>query len=358
MLQRMQSPTTTLPCFTLSPHRCHISPFHNRCWTCWSPGDPTGAPKSGVVRSFFDQGISEATRAVYQSGWRQYTKFCTEFTLSPLPLTEHTLCQFAAVLSESVSWGTICSYLSALRFYQICAGLPDPSLASLPRLAYLMKGIHRSLPDHTRDKRLPITPDLLRKLHMVWSQDTRTFDRVMLWAACCLGFFGFMRAGEFTCPSSQAAAGLTVSDVGIDSHNNPQVLIVHLRHSKTDQFGAGVHLYLGKTGDILCPVAGVLGYLAIRPPDPGPLFIHQDGRPLSRKYLVSQMREALSQAGVNTARFSGHSFRIGAASTAARAEFSDSFIQTLGRWKSSAFTTYIRTPPEDLIAVATRLVQP
>ena len=46
---------------------------------------------------------------------------------------------------------------------------------------------------HTRLKRLPITPELLRKMHAVWSQSSWT----MLWAACCLRFFGFMRAGKW-----------------------------------------------------------------------------------------------------------------------------------------------------------------
>ena len=71
--------------------------------------------------------------------------------------------------------------------------------------------------------------------------------------------------------------------------------------------------------------------------------------------LVSHLRGALSHLGIDGTHFSGHSFRIGAASTAAHAGFSDSFIQVLGRWKSAAFTTYIRTPVDDLVAASALL---
>ena len=37
---------------------------------------------------------------------------------------------------------------------------------------------------------------------------------------------------------------------------------------------------------------------------------------------------------------------------AAKAGFDDSFIQTLGRWKSNAFTAYIRTSVEDVAAAS------
>ena len=163
-----------------------------------------------------------------------------------------------------------------------------------------------------------------------------------------------MRAGEFTRSSAQIPPDhlLMVADITVDSRSNPQMLVVLL---KTDLFSSGIRFYLGRTGNILCPVSAVLGYLAIRPPNAGPLFLFEDGTPLSRAHLVTHLREALSQAGIDTDGYSGHSFRIGAASTAARAGFSNSFIQTLGWWKLSAFRAYIRTPLEDLLAVAARL---
>ena len=225
----------------------------------------------------------------------------------------------------------------------ISAGLPDPSIATFPRLTYLLKGIHRSLPDHARGRRLPITPEVLEKMHAVWLQEPMTFDKVMLCAAGCLGFFGFMRSGEFTSTAPHTSSGhmLSLGDISIDSRVNPQVVVVHLRHSKTDPFSAGVFIYLGRTRGTLCPVSAMLSYLAIRSSEPGPLFVFADGTPLSREKLVTHLCAALSKAGISTANFSGHSFRIGAASTAARAGFSNSFIQTLGRWKSDAFTRYI-----------------
>ena len=108
---------------------------------------------------------------------------------------------------------------------------------------------------------------------------------------------------------------------------------IFLRKSKTDPFGAGTYLYVGQTGTVTCSVSALLAYLAIRPPSPGPLFIFGDGTPLSRQQLVTHLRTALAGIGVDVVNYSGHIFRIGAAYTAARAGFSDSFIQTLRRWK-------------------------
>lgn len=206
---------------------------------------------------------------------------------------------------------------------------------------------------------MPITPQVLQHIYQVWSQDSPSFDRIMLWAAFCLGFFGFMRAGEFTCPSLGAFRPnmLSVRDVQVDSHTVPTRLAVHLRESKTDQFGIGATIHLGKTGTKLCPVVAMLAYLATRPPSSGPLFLFQNGTSLSREKLVQALRQALRAANIDDSNFSGHSFRIGAASAAASAGLSDSLIQTLGRWKSAAFNVYIRTPWQQLTAVSQALVQ-
>ena len=84
----------------------------------------------------------------------------------------------------------------------------------------------------------------------------------MLWAACCLGFFAFLRSGEFTCTAEEAwnSSVLSWGDVRVNSHSQPKYLVLLLRHSKTDRFGAEVSLYVGATGCNLCPVAAVLSY--------------------------------------------------------------------------------------------------
>ena len=118
-------------------------------------------------------------------------------------------------------------------------------------------------------------------------------------------------------------------------------------------------MYLGRTNVDVCPVAAVLAYMVIRGPAPGPFFRFEDGKYLTRGCFVAAVRAALKQSSIDDSKYSCHSFRIGAATTAARAHqgLSDSLIITLGCWESSAYTIYIRTQREALCNVSGLLVK-
>ena len=75
--------------------------------------------------------------------------------------------------------------------------------------------------------------------------------------------------------------------------------------------------------------------MVARGSSPGPLFTWDDGRYLSRESFVARVRSALSTAGYRRADYAGHSFQIGAATTASRCGVQDSLIKTLGRWESA-----------------------
>ena len=75
---------------------------------------------------------------------------------------------------------------------------------------------------------------------------------------------------------------------------HPTMLRVKLKCSKTDQFGKGVEVYVGRTGCPLCPVAATLAYMASR---------------------------------------------------------ADSVIRTLGRWNSVALLVYIQHPVQFSVAL-------
>ena len=66
--------------------------------------------------------------------------------MSSVPGTWPSQAAFAAHLSQSMRPLTIQSYLGAVSFNQIQAGLPHPSTASSPRLQYILKGIQRTSP--------------------------------------------------------------------------------------------------------------------------------------------------------------------------------------------------------------------
>ena len=85
-----------------------------------------------------------------------------------------------------------------------------------------------------------------------------------------------MRAGEVTVPSwgrYNPQGHLSVGDVKLDRLVGPSLVSVNIKASKTDPFSKGVVIYLGRTDNLLCPVAAVAAYLAVRGNTPGPFFM-------------------------------------------------------------------------------------
>ena len=148
------------------------------------------------------------------------------------------------------------------------------------------------------------------------------------------------------------ATHLSFCDITIDNAVTTKVISLLIKQSKTDQGRVGARVILGMTDNDLCPVSALLGYLVRRRNHQGALFQWENKTPLSKPKFIEATREALISAHLPAKDYAGHSFRIGAATTAAAAGLEDSAIQTLGHWKSSSYQLYIRTSPQQLAAVS------
>ena len=97
-------------------------------------------------------------------------------------------------------------------------------------------------------------------------------------------------------------------------------MTVLMKESKTDPFRLGHAITIGGTYSEVCPVEAMLNYTRLRPTVTGPLFIFASGKPLTKQNLTFETRKLLNQAGLNASNYAGHSRRIGAATTAAKAD--------------------------------------
>lgn len=288
---------------------------------------------------------------------KRFKSFCTLYNiLTPFPVSESILCYFASYLAgEKLSPQSIKIYLAGVRNMQIKLGLPEPrEYSSLARLKLLQGGIQRTHSERVEAKeriRLPVTPAILGQLKKHWLQQDKGAEGVMLWAAATICFHGFFRAGEITIPTASSfdpQKHLAWGDIAVDDPLKPDSIRIHLKRSKTDQLGVGVDVFIGRSGNSICPIEAFVNYVAVRGSDAGCFFLLDGKRPLTKPVFVKRVREALQAIGMPCDSFAGHSFRIGAATAAARAGLEDSVIRVLGRWNSSAFLSYIRTPREQL----------
>lgn len=302
------------------------------------------------------QAIAPSTRRVYNTAISRFICFCTSRQRSPLPATEDLLRLFSASLTSNLAYKSIKLYLAAVRFYHVENGFHDP-FTNAPQLQLLLKGIKRTLGNHTHH-RFPVTMAVLRQLknQLVSATDLCPQDKLMLWSAFTLAFFAFLRSSEFTTPTTTTtcpSSTLTRPDLSFNSEGH---LILVIKASKTDPYRKGFRHLIAPSQHSVCAVRAARNYLnAASPTSAGPLYRFRDGRFLTRAQVTSTLRSLLLKAGYPSSQYSSHSFRIGAATSAAEAGLPHWLIQTLGRWSSDCYMTYIRTPLSVLKTVPSTL---
>ena len=279
--------------------------------------------------------LAKSTQATYMQAHKQLSVFLQSLNMS-MPLTPVMAALFVTFLhTRRYAYSTIVTYSSAVAFFHKLHSFPDPTQHFLVQKSLLgIRKISKRI-----DARLPITIDILGSLSSSLDHlSMHMYDKILLRAMFSLAFFAFMRVGEFTV-SQAPQHTLQLADVKLA----PATIHVTFRSFKHSRSPVSIQIVPFESNPYICPVRSLSSYLRQRGASPGPLFIDIAGTPITRAKFTKSLGTVFKFLSLDTSRYKGHSFRIGAATYAMSKGCSDCQIRTMGRWSSNAFMAYIRS---------------
>ena len=263
---------------------------------------------------------------------------------------------FATHLAKRIKPQSIQVYLAAIRSLHVANGYPNPLQPGL-KLKQTLRGIERKHFKPPKQK-LPLTFDILCEIRPFINY--ASFNDLAYWTAMTTAHFLMLRASEFTLRKGELfdpTIHLTAADVQF--HTSPQgkeYLSFRIKKSKTDQRKQGITLYTAHTGHKVCAVCAMKTYLSLRSPKTNISLFHlANHSPVSREELLAFISHLLILIGINPSQYSGHSFRIGGATSASLAGLTDYEIKLLGRWNSDCYKRYIRSPLNLFLEIPAKL---
>ncbi|XP_056102477.1 uncharacterized protein LOC130081803, partial [Rhinichthys klamathensis goyatoka] len=325
-------------------------PHSNSSTSLFSADLPINHPLKSLLDTSIEsilQAVSPRTLQTYYTAWKSFKSFHLSHNLSFPEFSLLTVTSFISHLHsiKGLQAGSIKSYLSGIQFFhKLIHGKPTPAINN-SQTSLLVKGIQRSRPTRP-DTRQPITIDILTRcissLRLGYHSINTAYT---LEAMFILAFFGFLRCSELTITSLfDPNIHPSISDLQIVDN---ETISFFIKQSKTDRDKRGHFVYIFNLQTPIQPYHALFNYLQYKlsssksPLDP--LFTNDSNHPATRFWFQKHLKAVLIKSGVSAEHFSSHSFRIGAATTAAQKGLSQQQIKTLGRWSSNAFKTYIRS---------------
>ncbi|GJG86831.1 hypothetical protein tb265_20120 [Gemmatimonadetes bacterium T265] len=260
---------------------------------------PFRAEELAAAFDFAGQAQSPATARAYTSDVTVFTAWCVARALPSCPAAPATVAVFLADEAQrGVKASTLSRRLAAIRYAHLAAQLEPPTQAEEVRR--VLRGIRRAVRTAPA-KKAPATAECV--VAMV-SHCPKTLAGLRDRALLLLGFGGAFRRSEHS--------ALDVADLD----EWPEGLRVTVRHSKTDQEGAGAVVPVAR-GTHACPVKALRAWLTGAAITSGPVFrpVSKYGRPRAAclsPYSVGEIVKAYAErAGYDPALFGGHSLRAG-----------------------------------------------
>jgi integrase len=286
----------------------------------------------GQVRDFIRASKAPNTLRGYQSDWREFCAWCDARGLCALPAAADAVAAYIADCAGRLKPGSIQRRLNAIAEAHKAAGQESPTHAAIVRNT--LKGIRRTLGTAPAQKCPTLTDDIRAMVDAVDAGPIGARDRALV----LLGFAGAFRRSELV--------SLDVEDCTFGKDG----LTVTLRRSKTDQDGQGrkVGIPYG-SNPATCPVRTLQAWLELACITAGPLFRSvsrhgqvQAGR-LAGVDVARVVKKLAERAGLEPAKFAGHSLRAGHATAAAIAGASErSIMNQSGHRSVQMVRRYIR----------------
>jgi len=294
--------------------------------------DRVPSPSLQQVRDFIRASKAESTIRGYRADWRNFCGWCETNHLGPLPASPEVVASYIAECAGRLKVGSIQRRLNAIAEAHKAVGVDSPTHHAM--VTNTMKGIRRTKGTASAQKAPTLTDDIRAMIDATDAGIIGNRDRALV----LLGFAGAFRRSELV--------GLNVDDCAFGKDG----LTVTLRRSKTDQDGQGrkIGIPYGSNPET-CPVRVLQGWLEQAGTSSGPLFrsINRHGQVragrLSGIDVSRVVKKLAKRAGLDAAKYAGHSLRAGHATSAAIAGASErSIMNQTGHRSVQMVRRYIR----------------